>query len=171
MTGLFLLALVWLWAWLMFKLSRWIGGRVTRGRWRWPLAVLLFTVLLPLPVVDELIARPQIEKLCRERAVLKIDEQKIKGRRVKSFADPLNERVPGTAIPVTFTKFIFRDAETSEELASRGSYDVKGGALVRGLGLTQSPSPLFVRDYCAPSEGIYEAAKRIGFTIDSQLRK
>jgi hypothetical protein len=165
MTGLLVLALFGLWVWAVFKFSRWIGGQVQGGRWRWPIAALVFAVLFPLPVIDELIARPQIEALCREGAVFKIDEQKIKGRRVKYSAEPLNVDISGTLIPATYTKGLFLDEVTGDELASRGSYTFKGGVFVRGVGFSESGSPLFVRSYCAPNEGEHEAASRIGFKI------
>ena len=165
MTGLLVLALLGLWTWLVYKFSRWIGGQVRGGRWRWPIAALVFAALLPLPVIDELIARPQIEALCREGAVFKIDEEKIKGRRVKYSGEPANERVSGVAVPVTYLKGVLRDEETGQKLASHGSYTVKGGALVRAMGFSESNSPLFVRSGCAPNEGEHEAAKRVGFTI------
>lgn len=165
MIGLLFFGVVGLWIWGVFRISRWSGGRVAGGRWRWPIAALVFAVMLPLPVLDELIARPQIETLCREGAVFKIDEQKIKGRRVKYSAEPLNERMPGTAIPVSFTRGVLRDAETAEGLGSFGWYTVKGGILIRVMGASESNSPLFARSGCAPSEGEHEAAKRVGFTI------
>lgn len=165
MSGLFFLAIVGLWMWLAFKTSKVVGSWIAQGRWRWPVAALLFVVLFPLPVLDELIARPQIERLCREGAVLKIDEQKIKGRRVKYSAEPLHADVPGIAIPMTYTKAVFRDEGTGEELGSRGSYAIKGGWFIRALGISESNSPLIVEAYCAPSEGEHEAANRLGFKI------
>lgn len=170
MTGLALLALLALWVWATFRVGSWIGGRLTRGRWRSPVAALVFVMLLPMPVIDELIARPQIEALCREGAVFKINEQKIKGRRVKAFAEPLNAVVPGTAIPVTYTKSVYRDESTGEELASRSHYVVTGGVLVRTLGVSESTSPMFVRSFCAPIENVYEEAKRLNFEIAKQLK-
>lgn len=170
MTGLLVLALFGVWIWAVFKFGRWVGGQVQGGRWRWPIAALVFASLLPLPVIDELIARPQIDALCREGAVFMINEQKIKGRRVKSFAEPLNKAVPGIAIPVTYTKSVYRDESNGEELASRGYYVVKGGALVRTLGFSESTSPMFVRSSCAPAENVYEEAKRLNFEIVKQLK-
>jgi hypothetical protein len=165
MTGLLVLALFGLWIWAVFKLSRWIGGQVRGGRWRWPITALVFAALLPLPMLDELIARPQIEALCREGAVFKIDEQKIKGQRVKYSAEPSNADVPGTAVPVTYTKSVWRGDQTGEELASEVSYTVTGGVLVRGIGFSESNSPMFVRSGCAPAVNVYEEAKRLNFEI------
>jgi hypothetical protein len=165
MAGLIVLGVIGLWIWGVFKFSRWIGGKVRGGRWRWPIAALVFAVLLPLPVIDELIADRQIESLCRDNAVMKIDEEKIKGRRVTYSAEPGYERVPGTAVPVTFTRGVLRDTVTDEILGTRGAYDVKSGLLKRVIGFSETDGPLFARSGCAPSEGMHGAAKRIEFTI------
>ena len=165
MSGLFFLAVVGLWIWFAFKTSKVVGSWIAQGRWRWPVVALLFVVLLPLPVADELVARPQIERLCREGAVLKIDEQKIKGRRVKSSGEPSNADVPGTAIRVTFTRAVYRDENTGEELASMGYYVITGGWLIRTLGISESNSPLFVREGCASSKGVRDSAERLNFKI------
>jgi hypothetical protein len=165
MTGLLVLALFGLWIWAVFKLSRWIGGQVQGGRWRWPIAALVFAALLPLPVIDELIGGRQLDSLCRDKAVMKIDEAKIKGRRVRYSAEPLDQRVPAIAIPVTFTLGVLRDLESNEILGSRGRYNAKGGILVQAMGASESDSPMFAQSYCAPTEGWGEAAKRVGFTI------
>ena len=165
MTGLLVLALFGLWVWAVFKFGRWVGGQVQGGRWRWPIAALVLAALLPLPILDELIANRQLDSLCREQAVMKIDEAKIKGRNVRYSAEPLNEKVPGIAIPVSFTRGVLRDAETAELLGSFGWYTAKGGILIRAMGASEGNSPMFARSGCAPSEGEHEAAKRVGFTI------
>ena len=51
------------------------------------------------------------------------------------------------------------------QLASFGSYVVKGGALMRMIGFSESASSLLVQSYCAPGESPYEAAARLGFKI------
>lgn len=171
MTGLLTLGIFGLWAWGAFKFSRWAGARMTGTYWRWPVAAAVFVLLLPLPVLDELIANRQLESLCRDNAVMKIDETKIKGRSVKYSAEPLNEEVRGVAIPVTFTRGVYRDVNTGELLGSSSWYAAKGGVLVQAMGASESNSPMFARSGCAPSEGEYEAAKRLGFTIVKQLGK
>lgn len=165
MTGLLVLALFGLWVWAVLKFSRWIGGRVLDGRWRWPVAALVFAVMLPLPVIDELIADRQLDVLCRKNAVTRIDEVKIKGRSVRYSAEPTNEGVLGIAIPVTFTRGVPRDTETTELLGSFGWYTAKGGVLIRVMGASSSNSPIFARSGCAHGESAHEAAKGVGFSI------
>jgi hypothetical protein len=170
MTGILLIAVGGVWLVVSGLLSQFIAQRFSNGIIKVVAFFVSWAVLLPLPATDELIARPQVEALCRENAVFKIDEQKIKGRRVKLSAEPLHAEVPGIAIPVTYTRMIYRDEASGEGLASRGSYVIKGGVLIRALGISESNSPLFVRSYCAPSEGTYEAASRLEFEIVKQLR-
>lgn len=165
MTGLALLALLALWVWVVKRIASAAVRGVAHRVLRWCLGLLVFAVVLPLPVADELFAKHQINALCREGAVLRIDEQKIKGRRVRVAYEPLNAEVPGVAIPVTFSKLVLRDADTGEDLGSRGHYVVKGGWLIRTLGFSESNSPLTTESHCALNEGAHEAAARLGFKI------
>lgn len=166
MTGLLVLAVFALWIWGVLKLSRWLSARWATDRWRKPVTTLLFIAILPLPFADELLANLQLESLCREGAVMKIDEQRIKGRRVKvSYGSPFGVDVPDMILPVTFHEVVLRDTETGEVLGSRGRYRIKAGLLIRALGGFETGSPMFARSYCAPNDDIELAAKRIGFTI------
>lgn len=164
MSGIFLIAVGVLWVGILVALAWSIGKRV-----RYPfgplLGMLLFFGLLPLPVADELFAKHQIDALCREGAVLKIDENRIKGRRIQLAFDPSNANVPGVAVPVIYTKIHFLDAETGETLGSYGRYNVTGGLLIRTLGISESNSPLLGRSYCSAGEGSRQMATRFGFQI------
>lgn len=165
MIGLIFLSVLGLW----LIATHWIAlfaTRKLRGLWRALAYVAALPLVYLLPVADEIVAERQIERLCREGAVLKIDAQKIKGRRVKLSFEPSNADVPGIAVPVTYTKVVYRDAQTGEELGSRGNYVIAGGWLIRASGISENDSPVWIgENYCAPDEGSQQAAKRFGFQI------
>ena len=169
MTGILFFGVWCLWFVASLVVSVWFGNRFKNFFVKAAACLALLVVLLPLPVADEIVADRQLDGLCREGAVMKLDEAKLKGRRVKVASEPLDAAVPNVAIPTTYSRLTLRDAETGEELGSRGSYRVKGGVLIHALGISGSNSPVFARSGCAPSEGIYGAAKRVGFTIIKQL--
>ena len=160
-----ILLAVGLWIWACVAIARFAARSTNNARWRVPVAALAFSLSLVLPVADEIIANRQLESLCREGAVMKLDEAKLKGRRVKVAWSPLDAKVPNVVIPTTYSRLLFLDEGTSSELGTRGSYRVKGGVLIRALGISESNSPMFASSYCAPAEGEHEAAKRVGFTI------
>jgi hypothetical protein len=164
-TGILFFGIWCVWFAISLVVSIWFGKRFKNFFVKAAACLALLAVLLPLPVADEIVADRQLEALCREGAVMKLDEAKIKGRSVRYSAEPLNEDVIGIAIPVTFTRGVLRDANTSEMLGSSSWYAAKGGVLVRAMGFSESNSPMFARSGCAPGEGEHEAAKRIGFTI------
>jgi hypothetical protein len=161
--ALAVLALVWLLASL--KVAILIAGLLKSEAAKWVLGLIVFAVLLALPLADEIVAVHQVETVCREGAVLKVDAKKIEGRRVVVASNPLNAPVPGVTVPVTYSKLVMRDADTGEELGSRGSYVITGGWLIRSLSISESNSPMVIRSYCAPAENAYQAASRLGFQI------
>jgi hypothetical protein len=152
MTGLISLAIVGLWVWLAFKLSRFISGRVAQGRWAKPLTALLFLVLLPMPVIDEIIGGFQFRALCDKNAklVFNVDPASLKGKTVHAFADPLDKQVGGTLVRITYTRSIYRDTEGGKELMSFTAYRAKGGWLIRALSFDDNMMPLTFKSSCNP---------------------
>ena len=164
MSGIALLSALALWLFVAHRITLFATRRVESNKRVWAYAGVV-ALVLPLPVADEIVAGIQLESKCREGAVMTIDAQKIKGRRVKVASEPLNAPVPGVAVPVTYSKLVMRDAETGEVLGSRGRYVVKGGLLIRTLGISESDSPLFARSFCAPAGDVEQEASRLGFDI------
>ena len=59
------------------------GGRsLPKVWWVNAIRILVFVVLIPLPLVDELVARPKFEQLCREKALITVDLPNSRGRTV-----------------------------------------------------------------------------------------
>lgn len=166
MSGLLLLLVATVWfvisVLLVIRATRWIkaaGFRVLAG-------MVVFPVVLLLPLIDEMIAQPQFEALCRENAVLVIDAQAVRGRSVKLTFEPSNARLTRMAVPVTYSRVVFRDATTGEAYGSFNRYDANGGWLIRALGISEGDSPLWMRrSYCSPGEGAHQVATRLGFYI------
>jgi hypothetical protein len=150
MSGLFLIAVVGLWIWLAFKLSRFIGIRIAGGRWVVPLSALLFLVLLPMPVIDEIIGGFQFRALCKRYAVQTIDEQNVRGARVVSVGGRDGWDAPDTVIPVRIQPWIYQDATTQKVLISYHTLHAEGGVLIRTLGISETRSPLLFSRSCAP---------------------
>lgn len=146
MSGLFLLLVVFAWLAAVVLLTHWIMKRVSFKPKvvRAVMALLIFILLLPLPVVDEIIGGYQYRTLCREKAVLRIDAEKAKGRTVRVVIDPSNEILQGTAIMIYHSHLSFRDVNTSEEIASYNRYVAKGGWFIRMLGISGNNAPLTI---------------------------
>jgi hypothetical protein len=158
MTGLLLLFVMSLW----IGFAIWLSVLVARGiKWKWRLlvAILFFFVVLPLPLVDEIIGRAQFRSLCAKDAMeFRVKVEKPEGRVTRYSSDPLRAKVPGALVPITRTVKRFTDTRTSEVVVEHTVYEAGGGFLIRALGISNSDSPLLFNSTCSPTNKRGEAA-------------
>ena len=161
MSGLFLLAIVGLWMWLAFKTSKVVGSWIAQGRWRWPVAALLFVMLLTLPVLDEIIGGFQFRALCAKNAVFRMGVEKPEGRVTRETISPSNEVVPGTAITIYGTGIKYTDIQSGEIVVQFDRYVAKGGIFIRTLGISEGNAPITMdRPTCSPEKARGESEHR-----------
>lgn len=155
MSGLLMLGLLITWISVSVMLSRWLGRRFRHLTARTAVALVSFVVLLLLPVADELIGMRQFDALCKRGATLTIDAERIKGKTVRVVVDPSWARAESTAIPISYSRYSYRDVTTNNELASYTLYNAKGGWLVHVFGIFEGNEPLILnRSGCSfPGEG------------------
>lgn len=151
MIGLLFLGVVALW---LFT-ARWLAKRATRrlaqGKLRMAVVLALTAVLIALPLSDEIIGGFQLSALCKKNAVFKVDAERIRGKTVRSVADPSNEDVKGTPIRIYYSHLSYRDIDTNEELASYTRYVAEGGWLIRMLSMDDHIKPLTFESTCDPT--------------------
>lgn len=167
MSGILLLAVVVGWLALSIMLSAAIS-RLSRGSVaRTALAAVSFSVLLPLPIADELIGGYQFRQLCAANAVLRVGVPTPEGRTTKVVIQPANARVPGTAIPIFHSYLEYVDIRTGESVVSFSTYVAKGGLLIRSLGISENNSPLTIGlPGCSPERAKGEVISRtLKFTV------
>jgi hypothetical protein len=155
MTGLLLLGVIGIWMVIVILLVIRLGKFFKKAWLRYLVSALAITVLLPVPVMDELITAPQFEKLCVENAKLKFDPERIRGRTVFLADDPQ----PDLSIGLLKGYYIqgrYLDATTREQLVVASSYHLKGGIFIRTLGISETNAPLTMRSYCAPKEKVWQ---------------
>ena len=153
MTGLFLIAVVVLWAWIAVFIARALTIRVKRALVRRLGATILALVLLPLPVADELIAAPQFRALCEEGTKLKFDPQAINGMTV--YRQPSKWPFPQFSIVGLdgyYLETIYTDQPDGKPVISYKWYSIKGGILIRVLGISEKTAPLTFKGSCRPLE-------------------
>lgn len=166
MSGLLMLALFLFWLIVATIVSRWAGRRFGHPTVRVAVALAVFVVLLPLPVGDELIGMWQFNALCSGGAKLKIDAQRIKGKTIRVVIQPSWARAEGVAIPISYSRYSYRDTSTNEELASYTNYHAKGGWLIRSLGLFDSNVPLLIaQPGCSPAGHSGTFARQFDFNV------
>ena len=142
MAGLLSIALLIGWFFVAFLIARQAASGIKSSLLRFALMIPLFVVLMVLPVADELVGGFQFRALCREKAVLKIDAEKIKGKTIRLVTDPSNKDVDNTAVRIYYSHHSYRDTETQEELASFNDYAADGGILFRFFAMGNHMPPL-----------------------------
>ena len=145
MAGLIALAVLAAWIWLVGQIAKLLTKRWQSQPFRRRVYVLMvFALILPLPVVDEIIGRYQFLALCEEGARPRYDEVKLRGRTVNLRKVPHPEvpgvleipnRVVPAAIRIIELTIDWLDRHTGEPLLSYRRYEAKGGWLMRWLGL------------------------------------
>lgn len=156
MIGLLALALLVLWACAAFAISILMAAQLKPTRWRPLIVLLVFSILLPLPVIDEIVGGFQYRALCAEHASqFRLRAIDPKGKRVRLTIDPSNKYIAGTAIPIRHTREIYRDVVSGEEIVSLDLYVASGGILMRTIGFS---SPIMIGNpACSPERGVSAA--------------
>ncbi len=148
MIGLLFLAAIGLWIWAAIQLTRLLLRNVSSRNWRRVIAPVIFGALIVLPVADEIIGGFQLRTLCKTNAVLKVDAEKIRGKKVRVSTDPANKEMDGTSVRIRYSRSFYHDAETNEELASSGRYVANGGWLIRTISTDNYIVPLTFPSTC-----------------------
>lgn len=110
------------------------------------LAVLALLVLVP--VLDEVISYPSFAALCKERAVLKVDDARIRGRTVRSSFKQYYVQMG--MLPVLQNDTLYVDNESGESLASITWLRARGGWLSHAMTEGQNPITFGDKYECEP---------------------
>lgn len=151
MIGLLFLGVVALWFVAACWLARRVARRLPQGKLRIAAVWMIAGMLIALPLTDEVIGGFQLRALCKKNAVFKVDAERIRGKTVRSVADPSNKDVKGTPIRIYYSHLSYRDVETNEELASYTRYVAEGGWLIRTLSTDNHIKPLTFESTCDPT--------------------
>jgi len=162
-TGFLLIGVLIAWLAVAIALARAFTRGIKAGTKRAAVGIVAFALLLPLPVVDEIIGGFQLRAFCREGAVARYDEEKLRGRTVRMRLEP-NPDVPsvmqtptrrvGAFIPIEERTIDYLDVESGQVLLSYKAFRAKGGVLIRTLGISNADSPLTIDpSSCAVNPG------------------
>lgn len=149
MTGLFLLFVTVLWMTVVVCLSKIVTKRLPMTWWRLPVGFLMFLVLLPLPLIDEIVGGRQFEQLCKENSTIQVDRATAAGKTVYFVPQP-DVEIKGTWLRVVLKPQRFVDASTGEVVIGLNKLVASGGWLVRTLGISEGGVPLTFKGWCQP---------------------
>ena len=149
MSGLLFLIIIVMWTVVTIGLAAFISVKAPRGWWSVPLGFVLFLALFPLPVVDELLAKPEFKRMCEANSVVHVDQAKAAGRTVYLAEVPFEE-VRGTWVRAVRRPYRFVDAQTGEVVVSYDILNAAGGWFVQAFPLSEGRVPLLFKGSCVP---------------------
>lgn len=166
MTGILLLLVMAAWLAIVIWLRKIIIGRLPASRWRTPAGVALFVLLLPLPVIDEIVGGWQFFQLCKENSTIQVDRAKAAGKTVYPARTP-DVEVRGTWVRVVIQPRRLVDATTGEILISYNGLIAGGGQFIRLLGISEGDVPLTFRGWCKPGDQytLENVVRELGMTL------
>jgi len=115
-----------------------------------PLRTVLLLVLIPLPVIDEIVGKEQFERLCIENSKVTVSPTKAPGSTVYLQRLP-DEEIKGTWVRVARKPWHFVDASSGELVVSYSTLTAAGGWFVHVLPLSEGRVPLLFKGSCAPA--------------------
>lgn len=147
MIGLLFLIEVALWLFILKWVVKAIGSQFPARPWRTVAMVGIFVVMLPLPLLDEIVGGWQFKRLC-EANVVHVDKDTARGTTVyeERVSSPLP--VSGTWVNVRKWPFHFLDTETGKVVVSFDQFYADGGRLFPGF--DSGHDPLTFEGECHP---------------------
>lgn len=110
--------------------------------------IFLSALIFIVPVTDDIIGGFQFRALCKENAVLKINEDNAKGKSV--FLEGQNFELHQFIVPIDNYHLNYRDVETNEVILSWNEYRAQGGWLSRLINFPQGSPPYTFNGVCYP---------------------
>lgn len=163
MTGLLLILVLGLWTWLALTLADRFTDAVARVALRRGLKSLLFLVLLPLPLADEIYSLGAFTRMCETDTKLVLLDQQLAGKRVW-FAGVRSVPRKIGLLPGLEKQWTYVVAESEAPAFHYSSIHVRGGWLMQMLGISETRAPLLLPDRCR-SVNAAELRQRLNVTI------
>ncbi|MFE8643840.1 hypothetical protein ACFX58_01985 [Sphingomonas sp. NCPPB 2930] len=147
MGGLMFLAVVALWLYLLKWIAGKIAGKLPDRPWRAWVKWLIFALLLPLPLIDEIVGGWQFKELC-EANVVWVNKEAARGKSV--YREPGSYQMPvsGTWVKVWKMTFRYLDLENNAPIVSFDQYSAEGGHFFPGF--DSGHDPLTFKGECHP---------------------
>jgi len=148
MSGLLLIGVVLLWFVVAIAIAQMLTAKL-RDSWFKSLATLLaVAVLIPLPVVDEIIGGIQFRALCNREAVITYSKEKAYGRTVHlKKVDRFD--LPKMVLPVHKEIWKYAEHISNEDLISYVNFYSDGGWLSRAINFNNVHRPYTFLGVCS----------------------
>ena len=163
MSGLLFLAVAGLWIYILRWTVNKIASKLPDRSWRSFAKWCIFGLLLPLPLMDEIVGGWQFARLC-EANVVRVNKETARGRTVYNDLSGYQVPVPGTWIRVWKMTSRYLDVSTGELILSFDQLRAEGGHLFPGF--DSGHDPLTFKGTCAPANvGDMRLYTELGLTL------
>ena len=163
MTGILLIGVAGLWLWFAIWFGRKVGSLLSKKPWRVVAQFGIIALLLPLPLVDEIVGGWQFARLCKQHDTIQVDRDKVRGTTIY-FVPTESIELKDTWIPVRHQVWPHIDKTTGAIAMKYDSFHATGGWLIRALRISEGNAPLLFRDSCYPTENPVELMKSLNVT-------
>lgn len=172
MTGIYLLFVAAIWLAVVIWLSKFLTRKLPIATWRIPVAMVIFAVLLPLPLIDEIVGGRQFEQLCKDNSTIQVDRAMARGKTV--YFDPQPDvEIKETWVRVVLQPRRFVDATTGETVVSFNDLIAVGGRFIQMLGISEGGMPLTFKGWCQPGDqyALEKLLKELNITLIRRAEK
>lgn len=151
MTGLLLLFIAAVWIAMVVALAYATTKRIEDAVWRSVVALVLVVVLIPLPLINEIVGKHQFEQLCKDNAVIHVDRATAFGKTVY-LAESTDVEIKGKWLRFVVKPWRYVDVTTGETVVSYNTLMAEGGLFFRMIRISEGGVPLIFKGSCYPSE-------------------
>ena len=152
MTGLLLLVIAGAWLAVAVLIARAIAARFGSTLSKAAVWLLALPTLLVAPLADELVGSRQFAVLCKQYAVLVVDELNVANRRVMFERRRGDRFAEGTAVRIRVDPYTYKDVDTTRVLVSFHILTAEGGWLSRLIRVSEANAPLLFDRGCSPPD-------------------
>lgn len=170
MTGILLIAVTLAWLLIVIWLSKTIGKKLPLTWLRLLVGLLVFAVLLPLPLIDEIVGGRQFERLCKENSTIQVDRATAAGKTVYFAPEPPIE-IKDAWLRIVLQPHRFVDAVTGVSVLGYNTLTAEGGRFIHALRISEGDMPLTFRGSCGPKENTKELVKSLGIVALDRPRQ
>jgi hypothetical protein len=152
MIGLLALLFFVLWGFIAYKISEFLTKKMKTEKYKKLTVTVLGVFIFFVPVADDIIGGFQFRALCKEKAVLTVDEQNIRGKTIV-YQRVRDQYLNMYIIPILERNWTYKDADADEIVISWKSYEATGGWLSRLIGFPEGSPPYTFNGSCLAKEG------------------
>jgi len=145
MSGLFLVFIFGMWLTIVFGVIIYVTPKIVKPMWQFFFAIAIFFILIPLPLVDEIIGKWQFEKLCAENSTVHFDRETAIGRTVY-LEKVIRENIDNDWMKLRSAQWRFVDEKNGELVLSYKVFSAER----KWLRLSESGYPFTFSGVCQP---------------------